>query len=118
MSDTMKSLMEIVTAEDEEIQDAAEFLPEPSLPTNRPAVQIVDLGPQAVQELSRKVKIAFLSAKSPEQVFVEAQAMSFATWLDTFIKLSPKELQVKGQFDVRSLMAQMGPIQRAPAEDD
>lgn len=61
---------------------------------------------------AQKRKLAFLLAKDVEELRLELSVLSLTDYMDYFVKLAPKELQVKAQFDVRSLVAELGPIPR------
>lgn len=122
MSSAMENLLEIVSAEDSSLEEGlGDLLPEPSCTAARPAApvpEVIDASPAGVQAKAREIRAAFMSAKSTEEVYHMAQAMSFPAWLDFFIKLSPKEVQVKGQMDIRQITAQLGPINRRASASD
>ena len=110
----MENLLDIVSAEDD-CAELADMLPEPTSSDAAPVPAVpeqIDSTPAGLQTTAREIKAAFFAGKSVDEVFFHAQNMSFPAWLDFFIKLSPKEVQVKGQMDIRQLVGQMGPIQR------
>ncbi len=72
----------------------------------------VDSSANGLQDRAREIKAAFFNAKSLAEVGNLAKGMHFSVWLDYFVKMCPKEVQVKGQMDVRTLVAQLGPISK------
>jgi len=78
----------------------------------------IDGSPRAIGEKSRLLKAAFLGSKSPEEIRMAASALPLMDWLDFAVRLMPKEVQMKGQFEVRSLVAQMGPLRNERDERD
>jgi hypothetical protein len=77
-----------------------------------PPVEEVDVSSKNIYEAAQRVKAAFFASKRPEEIRLFAANLPLLTWLDYFIKLQPKEVQVKGQFDVRQMIAQLGPVRR------
>lgn len=71
------------------------------------------VSPQEIQEWGRRHKAAFLLGKAPEEIMLWAQTMPHRDWMDYFIRLAPKEIQVRGQYQIQSLVAQLGPLQRS-----
>ena len=114
----MSEVMDIISTDNQELRDL-EFLPmdilgqsTSELPTE---LEELDTTPSGIQEKSRSIRAAFLAARSLDEVYMQAKGMHFITWLDYFIKMMPKEVQVKGSFDIRQMIAQLGPIQRKGA---
>jgi hypothetical protein len=116
----MQDVLDIVNSDSTAVDDC--FIVEtnqelalimPSIPVS--TMEDVDTTPGGIQDRSRAIRAAFMAAKDPDEVLQQAKAMHFPVWLDYFIKMSPKEVQVKGQLDVRSLVAQMGPVSRNSA---
>jgi hypothetical protein len=60
-----------------------------------------------------EIRNIWLSARSPSEVSVQARTMPFGVWMDYAIKLSPKNVNVKGQFDIRAAFATLGPVRRS-----
>jgi hypothetical protein len=58
------------------------------------------------------IRELWLAARSPSEVAVQAKTMPFGVWMDYAIKLSPKNVNVKGQFDIRAAFASLGPVRR------
>jgi hypothetical protein len=109
--ETLSDILSIISAPEEELILHEPEVREPELPSIQiPVPASVPAG--AISDISRRHRWAFIQAWDPEDVLIQAAALPFREWMDYFIKLSPKELQVKGQFEMRSLVAQLGPIER------
>ena len=117
---SMEEVLSIVCNEDDD--DISNCFIKPSGGAATPAVPAHQLevvntmtaSPTAVQEASRSIRAAFIAGKDPAEILQFARSLPPLMWLDYFIKLSPKEVEIKGSFDVRKMVAQMGPIQRKP----
>lgn len=59
-----------------------------------------------------KIRAAFLNGKTAGEVEAEAARMHIGDWLELVVKLSPKNIQVKGDVSFRHMLEQMGPIDR------
>lgn len=109
----ISEVLELVNCEDENVEECYVRGFQPIDIDEAPAVPAkVDTSPSGIQARAREIRAAFFNAKSVNEVAQQAAAMHFPVWLDYFIRMSPKEVEVKGQFDIRSLVAQMGPIQK------
>jgi len=96
--------------EDVEIVSASVVAGNGSTP-GLPAV-IDDMTPGQFQELCRQHRAAFLLGKTPDQILQWAASLPERDWMDWFIRLSPKEHHIKGQYQVQSLVAQLGPLKK------
>jgi hypothetical protein len=110
--DPITDILSIISAPEDSL-----LLPEPPSLEDQDSSLTAVMVPSTVtggeiSEVSRRHRWAFIRAWDPEEVMIQAAALPFREWMDYFIKLSPKELQVKGHFEMRSLVAQLGPIER------
>lgn len=79
---------------------------------NRIVREWADPGSLTPEEQWEQVKTAFMGAKSPQEIELIAHGLPLCDWLDYAIKMMPKAIQMRGQFQVQQLVAQLGPIQR------
>jgi hypothetical protein len=61
-----------------------------------------------VEDMSDLLQL-FKVAKSPSEIYAYASDVPVPVWLDWFVKLSPKKVEMKGQMDVRAVFANLGP---------
>jgi len=54
----------------------------------------------------------FKMAKEPAQILGYAKDCSVPVWLDWLVKLSPKQVKLGGQVDIRAVFANLGPQRR------
>ena len=116
---SMEEVLSIVCNEDDDDISNCFIGPSSAVAQTVPAhelevVNTMAASPTAVQEASRSIRAAFIAGKDPAEILQFARSLPPLMWLDYFIKLSPKEVEIKGSFDIRKMVAQMGPIQRKP----
>jgi len=73
-----------------------------------PLAQMLQKPIEEVEDLLR----LFKAAKRPAEIFAYASDCSVPVWLDWFVKLSPKKVNVSGKMDVRAVFANLGPAQK------
>jgi len=110
----MDDVLDIFNGDDKELEPTLPVKVSDGIVPNRDLCSLegVDTTNKGIQEMAQNVRAAFLSSKSPEEIRMFASGLPLMTWLDYFIKLQPKEVQVKGQFDIRQMIAQLGPVNR------
>ena len=69
---------------------------------------LAELLRKPVEDMSDLLQL-FKAAKSPSEVYAYASDVPVPVWLDWFVKLSPKKVEMKGQMDVRAVFANLGP---------
>ena len=67
--------------------------------------------PQKIDSLD-DIRNIWLSAREPAEIAAEATSMPFAIWIDYAIKLSPKQMKLSGQVDMRAAFMNLGPPHR------
>jgi hypothetical protein len=89
-------------------------LDEVSAPSSQ--VAVASQGPSSLAALLREpvesledVAKLFKAAKSAAEVYSYAQDCSTPVWLDWLVKLSPKQVKMSGQMDVRAAFVNLGP---------
>lgn len=84
------------------------------IPLPAPPAKCTSLKMQLPEKLStlEDVRNIWLAARSPQEIALQAQTMPFGVWMDYMIKLTPKQLDVKGQIDMRAAFVNLGPPQK------
>ena len=59
-----------------------------------------------------KIRAAFLDAKTPQEVTLQASIMPLGDWLDMVVRLSPKNIQVQGAVSFKHMLEELGPIDK------
>lgn len=81
-------------------------------PTAAPAASVVrEILARPLDNLEDIAKV-FRAAMTPAKLLAYAQDCSTPVWLDWMIKLSPKQMKVSGQMDIRAAFLNLGPPSR------
>jgi hypothetical protein len=81
---------------------------EVSAPSSQGPSSLATLLKQPVESLEDVSKL-FKAAKSAAEIYSYAQDCSTPVWLDWLVKLSPKQVKMSGQMDIRAAFVNLGP---------
>lgn len=83
-------------------------------PANCIKAQVPALNKESVSSLE-DIRSIWLSARSPQEIAVQAATMPFGVWMDYVIKMTPKQVDIKGQIDMRAAFVNLGPPPKRPS---
>lgn len=59
-----------------------------------------------------KVRKAFFSSKSAFEIKAYAMGLTVGAWLDTVLRMAPKDVKVSGEVSLKHVLAELGPIDK------